>query len=74
MEHVNPIVARKGLFLKSFPVKDYTDMLDFCAETELAMERHNIRDHRVVFTRVGMGKNIRLRDTWQVFLLDRGIQ
>lgn len=68
MERVNPIVAREGTFIKSFPVRQFKEMLEYGDDTEIAMERHNIHG-RLVFTRIGKGTGRRGADTWQIFLL-----
>jgi hypothetical protein len=68
MERVEPVVARKGTFIKSFRAGQYQEMLNYGYETEMAMFRNRIMG-ALVFTQM-----TRKANTWQIFLLPEGTE
>jgi len=48
---VDPVYARTGTFLRSFPISEFKSMLLYAGATKLAMVRHGIRGE-LVFTRM----------------------
>lgn len=65
---VDPREARKGVFLKSFEMGEFKDMLKYCGETKVAMVKNGIAGE-LVFSKVNRWGRGRKHDMWQVFLL-----
>lgn len=66
IRQADPIEARKGVFLKDFPLSQVKEMLAYCGQTKVAMARYEVHGE-IVFTRMNRwGKR---GDSWQVFLL-----
>jgi hypothetical protein len=65
---VNPIVARKGRFMKSFEEKGVM-MEEFIARAEAALKGTGVEGQRIVFTKIPQWSDKRHFDTWQVYLI-----
>ena len=60
---VDPAEARQGIFLKSFRLREFQEMLKWCGQTESAMVRHGVKGELVFTKRAFM---------WYVYLLQEG--
>lgn len=69
-DQVEPNVARKGTFLKSFSLAQELELLKFCRATVLAMDQRNVPG-KLVFSEIRLGFRDR---TWQVFIIPEGIE
>lgn len=69
-EQVEPNEARRGTFLKSFPLSEELELLKFCRATVLAMDYKGIRG-KLVFTEIRITFKVR---TWQVFVISEELQ
>lgn len=68
---VNPVEARKGTFIISFPLDQLTQLEGYMVQVELAAKRNGIKG-TFVYTRMAQwGKKSR-NDTWQAFLMPEG--
>ena len=68
---VNPIIARKGIHLKTFKMDEEDLLMEFCEDSEDALKRNRIRNRQIVYTKVPTWKRSKEHlDTWQVFVID----
>ena len=68
---VNPVEARKGTFIVSFPIDQFTQLEGYMVHVEMAAERNGIRG-TFVYTRIAMWSKKNRNDTWQAFLMPEG--
>lgn len=75
---VDPRYARRGVFIKSFPLDQFGEMLAYAGSVKLAMTRHGVYGELVFTLIVGAPgrfqrtRSHRLMDTWQVYLMTEG--
>jgi hypothetical protein len=68
---IDPVEARKGTFIVSFPLDQLTQLEGYMVHVEIAAERNGI-EGIFVYTRMARwGKKSR-NDTWQAFLMPPG--
>lgn len=68
---VDPVKARKGTFIKSFALNEFTQLEGYAVQLEMAAERNGISGE-FVYTRIPKWGVNEANDTWQIFLMPEG--
>ena len=68
---VDPVTARKGTFIASFGLYEFTQMEGYAVHLEIAAEQNGICGE-FVYTRIPKWGKKTQNDTWQIFLMPEG--
>ena len=69
---VDPVEARKGQFIKSFPIGETYQLDGYMATQEKLLRQLGLSHKEIVYTKiVAWGAKNNRNDTWQIYVTDK---